>query len=317
MDCIALHQAGIENVIASCGTALTESQVKLLSRFSDRIVVNFDPDTAGSSATLRSLGIFLENGFRIKVLALPGGDDPDAFVKKQGAAAYTKLLEEAPPYFDYLLKKARSENDVKTIEGKINAVNQVLPYLALISNRLERVEQTKQVAEFFDVEETIIREELKRSTNPKQDKLQIDHNLVKAKLTTSEKYLIKAILDNAKTAQEVIQQLSVSGDYRGLQSEGIFREAIAIFREEGKLDPTRLNERLNNDRDKNFVNQALFSSDLQFEVSDCLKELTERRAKLESNQLQKQIQEADAGKNLELAAKLFDQKKALRLRSEL
>ena len=96
MDCIALHQAGIDNTIASCGTSLTESQAKLLARFSDRIVVNFDPDTAGSAATLRSLDIFLEQNFKIRVLALPGGDDPDAFVKRNGAAAYSTLLEKAP-----------------------------------------------------------------------------------------------------------------------------------------------------------------------------------------------------------------------------
>jgi DNA primase len=310
MDCIALHQAGIENVIASCGTALTDLQAKLLSRFSDRIVVNFDPDAAGSSATLRSLGIFLEKGFKIRVLALPGGDDPDAFIKKQGAAAYVRLLEQAAPYFDYLLKKARNENDLRTVEGRIRAVNQVLPYLALISNRLERLEQTKEVAESFGVEETIIREELKKATNSKQDKLAIDRTRLQAKLTPSEKYLIKAILGNDQTAREVIQQLSVSEDYRGLESEGIFREAIAIFREEDKLDPARLLDRLNNDRDKDFVNQALFSLDFD-QVTSSLEGLKRLRITREIDELQRKIAKADPSREFELQVSLHSKKMEL------
>jgi DNA primase len=312
MDCIALHQAGIENVIASCGTALTESQVKLLSRYSDRIVVNFDPDAAGSSATLRSLGVFLQHGFKIKVLALPEGNDPDTFVRKRGAAAYLEILEQALPYFDYLLKKARTEHDVRTVEGKVNAVNQVLPYLTLISNRFERLEQTKHVAEFFGVEETIIREELKKATNSKQSKLEIDRAHIKAKLTTSEKYLLKAILDNEQTAREVVGQLSVSEDYRGLQSENIFREVIAIFREEGKLDPGRLLDRLGNDQDRDFVNQALFSELGMDQAIRCLEGMRRQRAKLEIDQLQKEIRQAELSQDFELLASLHTRKTVLK-----
>ena len=198
MDCIALHQAGIDNIIASCGTSLTELQAKLLARFSDRIVVNFDPDAAGSAATLRSLEILLEHSFKIRVLALPGGDDPDAFVKRHGAAPYSALLDKAPSYFDYLLQKSRQDNDLRSVEGKIQAVNQVLPYLTKISNRMERVEQTKQVAEFFGFEESIIREELKKAAKPKQEKPAINRSQIRSKLTPSEKSLLKAILDNPK-----------------------------------------------------------------------------------------------------------------------
>ncbi len=314
MDCIALHQAGIENVVASCGTAFNELQAKLLARFTDRVVVNFDPDGAGSKATLQSLGLFLELGFKIRVLALPGGDDPDAFVRKQGGTAYSSLLEQAPAYFDYLLQKARNEFDLKTVEGKLNAVNQVLPYLALVANRMERVEQTRRVAEFFGFEESIIREELKKAATTKQEKLSIDPNRIQAKLTASEKYLLKVIMDSAQTARDVVEQLSGSQDYLGLQSESIFREAIAIFKQEGRVDPGRLIDRLDNDRDKNFVNQALFS-ELAFNVEGCIEEIRQRKSKTESKELQRQIQQA--GQDIELASKLFEQRKSLRLRSGL
>ena len=312
MDCIALHQVGIDNTIASCGTSLTELQAKLLARFSDRIVVNFDPDAAGSAATLRSLDIFLEQNFKIRVLALPGGDDPDAFVKRHGVAPYSALLDKAPSYFDYLLQKSRQDNDLRSVEGKIQAVNQVLPYLTKISNRLERVEQTKRVAEFFGFEESIIREELKKTAKPNQEKPEINRSQIRSKLTPSEKYLLKAIMDNPKTAQEVIEQLSASEDYLGLESESIFRKAIVIFREEGRIDPGHLLERLDNDRDKDFVNQALFS-ELSFEVGNCLAVFKEKRSRLEGSQLQKRIKEAE--QDATLSGKLFEQRKALKLQS--
>jgi hypothetical protein len=111
------------------------------------------------------------------------------------------------------------------------------------------------VAEFLDLKNPSS-EELK--DKPKAE-AEINRPQIRSKLTPSEKSLLKAILDNPKTASEVIEQLSASEDYLGLDSESIFRQAIAIFRQEGRIDPGRLLERLDNDRDKDFVNQALFS----------------------------------------------------------
>src|SRR5260370_31464715 len=91
MDAIAVALAGISNVVASCGTSLTEPQVKLLNRFTRRIIVNYDPDTAGQAATERSLSLLLEQGVEVRGLALPGGKDPDRFIRSECAAAHTKL----------------------------------------------------------------------------------------------------------------------------------------------------------------------------------------------------------------------------------
>jgi DNA primase len=312
MDCIALHQAGVDNTIASCGTSLTELQAKLLGRFSDRIVVNFDPDAAGAAATLRSLDIFLEQNFKIRVLALPGGDDPDSFIKRHGVEIYSALLDKAPSYFDYLLQKSRQVNDLKSVEGKIQAVNQVLPYLAKTSNRLERVELTKRVAEFFGFDESIIREELKKTANLRQERPEIHRSQIRSKLTPSERYLLKAILDNPSAAREVIQQLSASEDYVGLDSESIFRQAIAIFREEGRIDPGHLLARLDNDRDKDFVNQALFSELDMGQATRCLEGMRRQKAKLEIDQLQKEIRQAELSQDFELLANLHSRKVALK-----
>ncbi len=129
MDAIAVARAGISNVIASCGTSLAEPQIKLLGRYTRRVVVNYDPDTAGQAATERSLALLLEKEFDVRVLALPGGADPDKFLKEQGAEAYKKLLAQSPPYLDYLIGSARRKMDRSTAAGKLAALNFLMPYV--------------------------------------------------------------------------------------------------------------------------------------------------------------------------------------------
>src|ERR1700726_2003289 len=116
MDAIAVARAGISNVIASCGTSLAEPQIKLLARFTRRVIVNYDPDTAGQTATERSISLLLEQDFEVRVLALPGQADPDKFIREQGADAYIHVLKQAPPYVDYLIARAR-RMDLSSGEG--------------------------------------------------------------------------------------------------------------------------------------------------------------------------------------------------------
>ena len=123
MDCISVYNAGFQNVIASSGTAFTEFQVKLLKRFASKIVVNFDPDTAGAAAAERSLGMLVGEDFEIKVLTLEQGFDPDLFVRKKGTDAYKQALGKSQRYFDYLVERARTQFPVRTPEGKAKALN--------------------------------------------------------------------------------------------------------------------------------------------------------------------------------------------------
>ena len=129
MDCIAVYSAGFHNVAASSGTAFTETQVRLLGRFSKDIVVNFDPDTAGAAATDKSLGMLLEEEFNIRVLRLEAGFDPDLFIRKNGPEAYARALKGSAKYFDYLVERALKLFPTRSPEGKKNAVNFLLPHI--------------------------------------------------------------------------------------------------------------------------------------------------------------------------------------------
>ena len=311
MDCIALHQSGVTNAVASCGTSLTEWQAKLLSRFSEKIVVNFDPDSAGAAATLRSLNIFLESNFKIKALVLPGGADPDSFVKKNGAQEYRCLVEKAPSYFDYLLDRAHQENDLKTVEGKIAAVNMMLPCLLRIANRIERAELIARLSQFLGIEESILREELKNA-NQNREKPVITRSRIKKELKPSEKYLLKAILENDPTAGEMLRKLSISQDYIGLQSENIFREIITMYQEEGEISLKVLHEKLQSDIDKDFLNQALFTELDPEQALRCLEGIQRQKTEQEIVLLQEKIKQAELSQDFELLVSLHSRKSELK-----
>src|SRR5207253_4063564 len=123
MDCISVFAAGFRNVIASSGTAFTESQARLLARYSKRILVNFDPDTAGAAAAERSLALLVAEDFRIKVLTLEAGYDPDLYIRKRGKEGYAAALKSAPDYFDYLM---RSEEHTSELQSRGHLVCRLL-----------------------------------------------------------------------------------------------------------------------------------------------------------------------------------------------
>jgi DNA primase len=313
MDCIALHQAGLPQAVASCGTSLTEAQARLLRRFTENIVVNFDPDTAGTAATQRSLNIFLEAGFKIRVLMLPGKDDPDEFIKKQGLTAYEKLLEEAPSYFDYLLKQSRQENDITRIEGKVAAVEKILPYLARLSNRIERLEMTRQVSEYFQIEEQNLREELKRAVTQNREKLEFQRPVMaQHPLKPFERIVLRAILENHPTAVELRQRLIESEDYRGLPSESLFRAILTLHQEGRKIEIGTLEERLPESADRNLLNQALFSELNWEQAQNSLEGIRRHRMERDISLLQKKIQEAEKTQDFKLLSALHNRKVELK-----
>src|SRR5579862_1966722 len=161
MDCISVYAAGFQNVIASSGTAFTELQARLLGRFSKNVVVNFDPDTAGAKATERTLGLLVEEEFQIKVLTLDSGFDPDLFIRRKGKDAYAEALRHSTRYFDYLIERARTQFPVRSPEGKVKAVNYLLPHIQRVPSRIVRDELAHEIAQKLGIDSAVLRQELK------------------------------------------------------------------------------------------------------------------------------------------------------------
>jgi DNA primase len=163
VDSISVFEAGFQNVIATSGTAFSEAQVRLLARFAKQVVVNFDPDTAGAAAAERSLAMLVEEDFRIKVLTLEPGFDPDLFIRRKGAAAYGQALRDAPDYFPYLISRAATMFPVKTPEGKSKAVEYLLPHIKRVPQAIVRDELANNLAQRLGIDSGLVRQELRRA----------------------------------------------------------------------------------------------------------------------------------------------------------
>jgi DNA primase len=191
MDCISVFAAGFHNVIASSGTAFTEAQARLLGRFSKNVVVNFDPDTAGAKATERTLGLLVEEEFQIKVLTLEAGFDPDLFIRRKGKDAYAEALRHSQRYFDYLIERSRALFPVRSAEGKVKAVNYLLPHIQRIPNRIVRDELAHEIAQKLAIDSAVLRQEMRHvATNRAVKAVQSPPEV---QITDAERILIRAL----------------------------------------------------------------------------------------------------------------------------
>ena len=233
MDCISVYAAGFHNVIASSGTAFTEIQAKLLGRFSKNAVVNFDPDTAGAKATERTLGLLVEEEFQIKVLTLEQGFDPDLYIRRKGKDAYGEALRGSQKYFDYLIDRARAHFPVRTPEGKVKAVNYLLPHIQRVPSRIVRDELGQEIAQKLGIDSTVLRQELRHLAAERSA------STVKAQpesqATDAERILVRA-LASARQMQSGAEHLSARDGAREVVKEEEFdpvRQAHYAFQSEG------------------------------------------------------------------------------------
>src|ERR1700687_3121693 len=210
MDAIAVSRAGISNVVASCGTSLAEPQIKLLQRFTKRVIVNYDPDTAGQAATERSISLLLEHDFEVRVLALPPvGDkkaDPDLFLRERGKDEYLKLLKEAPAYVDYLIARAR-QMDLTTGEGKLRAVNFLLPYVQKIPNRILRSEWATRISQQLRLDEPVLRAALSKAATERRSEVRTQPELIGRAAKPVERRLIRMLAEAQGFRQELAKHL--------------------------------------------------------------------------------------------------------------
>ena len=191
MDCISVFAAGFQNVIASSGTAFTELQAKFLSRYSKNVVVNFDPDTAGARATERTLALLVEEEFNIKVLTLETGFDPDLYIRRKGKDAYAEALKHSQRYFDYLIERARAQFPARTGEGKVKAVNYLLPHIQRVPNRIIRDELAAEISQKLGIDSAVLRQELKHVAGARSA-TQVK-SPAEAQITGAERVLIRAL----------------------------------------------------------------------------------------------------------------------------
>lgn len=204
MDVIGATSAGVKDVVASCGTALTGAQVRSIHRHADTVVVNFDPDAAGANAAERALQLLLDEGLHVKVLTLDGGLDPDEYVKENGAEQYRAKLDGASGYFHWLADRARTKFDMRSSEGRVDALKFLLPAVQKISDRLERAAVAQDLASYLGVEKGIVLDQFRRTATDRRGPAPKPV----LEISSNERLLVSALLASVRARVDFLPRLT-------------------------------------------------------------------------------------------------------------
>ncbi len=220
-------QAGVVAVVATCGTALTVQQAHLLRRFADRIVLSYDPDAAGQGAAERSSLLLVQEGFRVNVALLPPGDDPDGFIRKQGAAAYMEQIKASRPYLEYLMDRAAQGRDFGDDEVRREFLNRMLPIAAQIPDAAGRDQFADRLAHKARVTEDVVRAEIRRAAVDRRTTLTTRELPSFGQIRAAERGLIWALFHDEDGAREALARLD-SRDFETLLTRRILEVAQSL-----------------------------------------------------------------------------------------
>src|SRR5450631_2494639 len=324
MDCISVYSAGLHNVIASSGTAFTDMQARLLGRFSKKIVVNFDPDTAGAAAAERSLALLVSEDFEIKVLTLEAGFDPDLYIQRKGVTAYTDALGHSQKYFDYLIERARALHPVRTPEGKVKALNYLLPHIQRVPSRIVRDDLANEISHRLGIESSVLRQELRHAATARS----ASHVAAPAnvQLTDAERVLIRALASrdlghtphseregvdpDFDPARQAHYSLTQERLHEGTGAQALI-DALLAAHEQG-VDPMSLPL---DDHDRRRIASILMDDREELSpelLESAIRSLRRRLILRQLDDLQHQLKDAERRNDMALSARLLQQRIKLR-----
>ena len=290
-DFAQVFQSGVQAVVASCGTALTTQQAQYLGRFTKKVVLSFDPDAAGQGATAKSCEMLVEEGFEVNVATLPAGQDPDTFIQRQGGKAYGERLKGSQPYLEYLIDQVGARHDLKTDEGRVKFLGEMLPIAARIPDATMRDRFADRLAFKANVTDGVVRNEIRRAavqrlTTITQKELPRLSSAGLAGITKAEKGLIWLLIHNPGKALVALDDLEPA-DLDGLASSSVLDLAKKL-KENSKFSPTFLLDHT--------VAEAPYITGIASEsephvhdASECVRELKRRRYTREVAAVQQEI----------------------------
>ncbi|MBI1803552.1 MAG: DNA primase [Ignavibacteria bacterium] len=213
-DLISVFQSGIRNIVASSGTALTQEQIQLIARYTKNITIVYDADSAGSKAALRGVDLILENDLDVRVARLPDGEDPDSFVKKFGANAFRKLLDEAVSFVDFIAQAYEREGKFQTPEGQAQVVRTIVQTIAKMRDELKRNFYIKQVADKYGLYESTLYRELEKhiDTNRRERRGENVSDTTSQNRQTSNEEIHSVSLDIPASERDLIHAMLDGGE---------------------------------------------------------------------------------------------------------
>jgi DNA primase len=242
-DFAQVFQSQAAPAVASCGTALTAQQAQLLRRFTSKVVLSFDPDTAGQSAAGRSCELLVKEGFDVNVLVLDKGEDPDIFIQRKGRDAYRARLRESRPYLEYLRDKAAQGLDFRDPETQRKFLADMLAVAAWLPDIALRDQFADKVAHKAQITAEVVQSEFRKAAARRQTTLARAELPSLGEVKKAEKALIWWLIQRPKEAREVLYTLD-DEDLQALAARQVFEVARTLHAEPAELLPSALIQRL-------------------------------------------------------------------------
>ena len=241
-DFAQVYQAGVQAVIASCGTALTPMQAQQLRRFTAKVVLSFDPDAAGQGAAAKSCEMLVAEGFEVNVAILPTGEDPDTYVRKHGRQGYGERLRQSQPYLEYLLDRAAAGLNLNTDEGRVKFLSEMLPIASRIPDLTVRDRFADRLAHKARITDEVVRAEIRRAAAQRQTTVTARELPNFGQVTKAEKGLIWWLLHEPEAALAALDALD-EDDLEGLSARSVL-DLVRKLNENRRFSPAVLLERL-------------------------------------------------------------------------
>lgn len=308
MDVIGVWAAGVQQVVATCGTSLTTQQVQALKRHSTHIVVNFDPDTAGANAAERSIQVLLDEGMHVRILELEGGLDPDEYCREQGADAYQNALSRATGYFQWLANRARTRFDMKTSEGRSEGLQFLLPSIHRVTDKMERVALADEVASYLGIEKGLVLESFRRAAG---DRKETRLRPVAEAVPFSERALLHLLLTDASARELLVPRLRSLDLVDEFATRRAFHVLFALHESAAPVTFSEIDARLEG-ADKERFATVVLADDTGTEVFSleqgeaCVHALEMRAQRIFASDLKRRIREAERSGNLQQAMQLME-----------
>ena len=306
MDVIGVYAAGVTEVVASCGTALTNPQVRMLKRHSSNITVNFDPDAAGENAAERSIKLLLDESMHVRIMELDEDLDPDEYCKKHGPEAYEARVKAAKTYFYWLADRARAKYPEKTSEARVAIFQFLLPAIQGLPDKLERAAVASDVASYLGIERGLVLENFRKMAVERQEKPM----RVREPLPNTDRILLNLLLTNPEARDQILPQLYELPAVKTSPARRIYEALFALAASGSPINFSQLHGRLE-DEDREVLSESLFREGVEPKLQDglaCLEKMRHTDLTAERDRLKNEIRDAE---------RRGDLKEALRLMQEL
>lgn len=286
-DLAQVWQSGIQAVAALCGTALTPAQVRILKRFTPKIVLSLDPDTAGQGAAARSSELLVAEGCQVNVALLPAGSDPDTFIRRAGAQAYRDRLTGSQPYLDFLLDRASAGKDLNRPDHRRAFLNQMLAVAATIPDAAVRDQFADRLAVKARITESVVRDEIKKAAAQRRTEAPAVAVAGVTRIRPHEQGLLWTLARHPVEGLAAISQIEPE-DLEGLLSASVLQLAATLSDMPPEILPELLRERLS-DGERALFDQASNAEAPSASAADCVHALRRDRVRRESALVQREI----------------------------